>query len=61
MDFEEVKVAARRQIQGITAIHPTLALPRTFLSKDAQSTSLASLVQTLDVLASVNYTPKVGS
>lgn len=61
MDFEDVKMAARRDIQGITAIHPTLALSRVPISKEARSTSLASLVETLNVSASLNNTPEVGS
>lgn len=61
MDFESVRIAARRDIQGITTIHPTLALSRVSLSEEARSTSLASLVETLNISASLNHTPEVGS
>lgn len=61
MAFEDLRNASREQIQGITAEHSTLALPKAFLSKEAQSISLASLVEKLEVAASAKSTPQVGS
>ncbi|KAF6232717.1 hypothetical protein HO173_009156 [Letharia columbiana] len=59
MNFEDLKSAARRHIQAITAIHPTPALPRAFLSREARSTGLASLVENLEVSASARSTSQL--
>lgn len=57
MNLEDLRNAARKHFQAITADHPTLPLPRAFLSKEARSTSLASLVKNLNVSASERSTP----
>ena len=59
MNLEDLRNAARKHFQAITADHPTLPLPRAFLSKEARSTSLASLVKNLNVSASERSTPWV--
>lgn len=61
MDFEDLRKSARERFQAVTADHPTLALPRIFLSKEARSTSLASLVENLLISASEQSTTQVGS
>ena len=60
MNVEELKDAAWKYIQGITTTHPTLALPRDFLPENIRSTSLASLVEKLDLSASSKSTFQVG-
>ena len=60
MNIEEVKTAARKHVQGITAIHPMLNLPRIILCKEARNTSLTSIIETLGISASVNHTSQVG-
>lgn len=59
MDFEDLKSAAWKHIQGITAIHPTPALPRAFPFREAWSISLMSLVEKLDFSASARSTPQL--
>lgn len=59
MSVEDLKNAARKHIQGITTAHPTLALPSAFLSESVRSTSLASLVEKLNVSASAKSTLQV--
>ena len=61
MDIEEVRSAAQKMVQGISAIRPMLDLPRVILSKEAQNTNLSSLIKTLGISASVNNIPQVGS
>lgn len=60
MNFEDLKDVARKHIQDVTAAHSTLALPRVSLSKEARNTSLASLVEDLEVSASARSPPQVG-
>ena len=59
MSVEHLKIAARKHIQGITTTHPALALPSPFLSENVRSTSLASLVEKLNVSASAKSTLQV--
>ena len=60
MIFDDVKIAARKHIQGITAPNDTLAFPGAFISEEVQSTNLASLLETLDISASARSTIQVG-
>ncbi|CAD6583397.1 MAG: hypothetical protein ASARMPREDX12_005298 [Alectoria sarmentosa] len=58
MNFEDLGNSARKHIQSISNVHPTLALPKAFLAKEARSTSLASLVQKLRISASARSAPQ---
>lgn len=49
MNFDDVKKAARKHIQGISATSDMLAFPGAFISKEAQSKNLASLLGSLDI------------
>ena len=60
MSVEDLKTAARKYIEEITTIHPTLALPRAFLSENVRSISLVSLVEKLNVSTSVKSIFQVG-
>ena len=59
MNIEDVKIAARKHVQGIAAIHPMLDLPMIILCKEARNRSLASLIETLGISASVKRTSQV--
>ena len=61
MNFDDVKIAARNHLHDITVVNPILDLPRALLSEEAQSTSLASLVEKLDISASATSIYQVGS
>ena len=59
MNLEDVEVAVRKHVQGITAIRPMLDLPRVILPTEARNTSLASLIESLAISASVDSIPQV--
>ena len=60
MNIEDVKIAARKYVQGIAAIHPMLDVPRIILCEEARNTSLTSLIETLGISASEKHISQVG-
>ena len=59
MDVGDIKIAVQNHILEITAINPTMTLPRISLSENARNTGLRFLNETLN-LSSSRSTYQVG-